>query len=266
MTHASEFTRPFTAPSWLLTGLEPTRAAIEYAGMLFMNKSSLPAGDGHAVVLFPGLASDRHAVGPLKGFCTGLGYAAHDWGRGFNTGPQGDPDRWLDGLADHVDAITSNRRGAISLVGWSLGGIYAREVAKRLGGRVRQVVTIGTPFAGASHQTRAGLVYRVLNGRRPVLDAAMRKALRTAPDVPTTSIYSRSDGVVAWQACIQPGEQAHTQNIEVSGSHCGLGWNAEVFGILADRLSQPERAWQRYAPKPIGVQAAERRPLETEQA
>jgi len=228
---------------------EPLRAALEYANMrLTINKSALPRGDGHAVVLFPGLASDRQAMAPLGKLCIDLGYTPLDWGRGLNTGPKGDPDLWLDGLAHDVDTLTSAHRESVSLVGWSLGGIYAREVAKRLGARVRQVVTIGTPFAGPSHATNAGLVYRLLNGSKPALDAGMTNKLRAPPAVPTTSIFSRSDGVVAWQTCIQPGGSARTENIEVSGSHCGLGWNAEVFRVLADRLGQRHGAWKRYAP------------------
>ena len=249
MNIAFDSAQPFAAPSWALMGFEPVRAAWEYAGMRMMDKSRLPPGDGHPVVLFPGLASDKHAIGPLKPFCDNLGYAACDWGRGFNRGPEGDPEVWLDELAQDIQARVSMRAESISLVGWSLGGIYAREVAKRLPGRVRQVVTIGTPFAGSTRQTNAGLVYRLLNGSEPVIDLAMSESLRTAPNVPTTSIYSLSDGVVAWQACIQPGDRADTENIEVAGSHCGLGWNAEVFGVLADRLSQPQGAWQRYAPR-----------------
>lgn len=247
MIASLETTRPASAPSLALMGLEPVRAAFEYAGMRLMDKSRLPRGDGHAVVLFPGLASDKNAIGPLKRFCKSLGYNAHDWGRGFNTGPKGNPDAWLDELAGDVLALTAARGDGISLVGWSLGGIYAREVAKRLTRRVRQVVTIGTPFAGSGSETNAGLVYRVLNGSTPAIGVAMSRNLRIAPAVPTTSIYSRSDGVVAWQACIQSGGGALTENIEVAGSHLGLGWNAEVFSVLADRLSQPPGEWQRYA-------------------
>ena len=235
------------APSWALTSFEPARAALEYAGMRLMNTRNLPAGDGHPVVLFPGLASDHTAIGPLKDFCQRLGYAAVDWGRGFNAGPKGNPEVWLDGLAEDVIARVAPHHERISLVGWSLGGIYAREVAKRIGARARQVVTIGTPFAGTTEQTRAGLVYRLLNGSTAAIDPKMARQLRTAPGVPTTSIYSRSDGVVAWQACIQEGRQAHTENIEVGGSHCGLGWNAEVYRVLADRLRQEPGRWQRYA-------------------
>jgi len=214
--------------------------------MRLMDKSRLPTGDGHPVVIFPGLATDKTAVGPLKRFLSRLGYAASDWGRGFNTGPHGDIDAWLAELADHVVELAGDTR-RISLVGWSLGGIYAREVAKVRPDCVRQVITIGTPFAGTAEQTHAGWVYRLVNGQQPVLDGDLMARLRAAPSVPTTSIYSRSDGIVAWQACVQAGEERHIDNIEVEGSHCGLGWNPKVLAILADRLRQPEHAWQRYA-------------------
>jgi len=237
---------PAGAPAWTLFGIEPLRAALEYAGMRAMDKAALPTGDGHPVVIFPGLAADKHSIGPLKDFCDQLGYTAYDWGRGFNTGPQGDVDAWLDELALHVRDLVRPHRQPVSLVGWSLGGIYAREVAKKLNGRVRQVITIGTPFAGTAEQTNVSCVYRLVNGQAPVLDEALMARLRTAPDVPTTSIFSRTDGVVAWQACIQDGMAPHTENIEVDGSHCGLGWNPQVLSVIADRLGQPAGAWQRH--------------------
>lgn len=234
------------APSLALTSFEAARAAIEYAGMRLMDKSTLPQGDGHPVVLFPGLASDHRAIAPLKDLCQQLGYAAFDWGRGFNAGPKGNPDRWLDALADEVLERSPSPGEPLSLVGWSLGGIYAREVAKRIGARARNVITIGTPFAGTSDQTRVGGVYRLLNGREPVIDTALQRRLRVPPPVPTTSIYSRSDGVVAWQACIQEGEGGKFENVEVAGSHCGLGWNADVYRVLADRLRQTRAGWRPY--------------------
>lgn len=239
---------PISAPSWALLGLEPVRAVLEYASMRWMDKSGLPAGDGHPVVCFPGLVADEWAIRPLTRFCAGLGYRAHDWGRGFNTGPQGEPDAWLDALAEEVVARSAPEQETISLVGWSLGGLYAREVAKRLPGRVRQVISIGTPLAATAEQTNAALVYRVLNGQPARVDPALSRLIRAAPPVPTTAIYSRSDGVVPWQACLQTGRRGDTENIEVAGSHCGLVCNAQVFEILADRLSQPQGAWRRYAP------------------
>jgi len=224
------------APSLTLLGTEPLRALLEYASMRMMDKSALPAGDGHPVVIFPGLATDRRATAPLKSFCEDLGYTAYDWGRGLNTGPKGDIDAWLDKLSEHVGDVTASHHDTMSLIGWSLGGIYAREVAKRLRGRVRRVITIATPFAGTAEQTNVAWLYRLLNGQAPVLDEGLMARLRLPPVVPTTSIFSRSDGIVAWQACIQDEVGKHTENIEVEGSHVGMAWNPQVLSIIANRL------------------------------
>lgn len=239
-------------PAWGLFGIEWLRAAFEYASMRCMDKAALCPGDGHPVVIFPGLAADHRSLSPLCEFCEWLGYETQDWGRGLNTGPQGDVDAWIDELAGNVGELIQRSGQPASLIGWSLGGIYAREVAKKLPQRVRQVITLGTPFAGTGEQTNVGWIYRLLNGSRPMLDDALIARLRTAPQVLTTSIFSRSDGVVAWQACVQFEDAEHIQNIEVNGSHCGLGWNPEVLQILADRLGQPRGGWKRYgaAPRP----------------
>jgi pimeloyl-ACP methyl ester carboxylesterase len=236
----------YGAPAWTLLGIEPLRAALEFASLHLMDRAALPPGDGHPVVIFPGLAADHRSISPLKTFCERLGYAAYDWGRGLNTGPRGDLDAWFDDLAAHVRELTCAHQQPISLIGWSLGGIYAREVAKKLTGEVRQVITIGTPFAGSEEHTNVSWVYRLVNRHAPMLDEALMARLRIAPDAPTTSIFSRSDGVVAWQACIQGAGAGHTENIEVDGSHCGLGWNPEVLSVIADRLGQSARAWQRH--------------------
>ena len=191
---------PITAPNWMLLGSEPVRAALEYARMRSMDFSALPRGDGHPVVIFPGLAANHTSIAPRLRLSTQRGYAASDWGRGFNTGPSGEVESWLDGLARHVDRLTAAHDRKISLIGWSLGGIYAREVAKRLDARVRQVITVGTPFAGTAEHTNAAWIYRLLNGRTPTFDETLMARRRTPPAVPTTSVFSRSDGVVAWQA------------------------------------------------------------------
>jgi pimeloyl-ACP methyl ester carboxylesterase len=234
----------WSSPSWLLLGTEPLRAAVEFAGLHCMNRADLPKGDGHTVIMFPGLASDRLALKPLSRFCGSLGYTVIDWGRGFNTGPEGDVDQWLDRLTQDVITLAGRQSGGVTLLGWSLGGIYAREVAKRWLHGVRQVITLGTPFAGSPDSTNVGFVYRLLNGQAPPNEAALQARLMTAPPVPTTSIYSRADGIVAWQSCLQRADHERCENIEVDGSHCGLGWNAKALAIIADRLSQPVGAWQ----------------------
>ena len=86
------------------------------------------------------------------------------------------------------------------------------------------------------------------DGLQALLDDATHARLRRCPPVPTTSVYSRSDGVVAWQACVQAAGRGRFENIEVQSSHLGLGWNAQVFDIIADRLVQPVAKWRPYQP------------------
>ncbi|WP_284617138.1 esterase/lipase family protein [Aquabacterium humicola] len=233
-------------PSIGLLGIEPLRALCEFVGSRFLNAQALPPGDGHPVVMFPGLASDRHALIPLRDCCESLGYVVYDWAQGFNTGPPPAYEPWLDGLAAHVGSIARRHGRRASVLGWSLGGIYAREVAKRVPQATRHVITLGSPFAGTGRENNVAWVYRLLAGEKPIVDEALAARLRSNPPVPTTSVYSRSDGVVAWQACLLDETEGEAENIEVDGSHIGLGWNAEVLRIVADRLSQPEGEWQRW--------------------
>ena len=235
---------PSMSPSPPLTLLarEPVRAALEYARMRFMPRDALPTGDGHPVVVFPGLGADHRAVAPLVRHCAALGYAAYDWGRGLNRGPNGDVQRWLDRLTGHVRRLIARHDTTATLIGWSLGGIYAREIAKRTDG-IRQVIAIGAPFAGTPAQTNAVWLYRLLSGQAPIVHRDLARRLRAPPPVPVTSIYSRSDGVVAWQACREI-RSRRTENIEVDSSHLGLVCHRDVHAIIADRLAQPDGAWR----------------------
>jgi len=235
------------APSLKLLSLEPVRALLEYTSLQFMSKADLPRGDGHPVIVFPGLAADAHLTAPLRRFCEQMGYTMHDWGRGLNRGPSGDVQEWLEDLAWHTCSLIESEGGKGSLVGWSLGGIYAREVAKLIPHRVRRVITIGSPFAGDPDQTNVGGIYRLLNGNSPHVEESLRRQLRQAPPVPTTSIYSRTDGIVAWQACLQEGREPHVENVEVEGSHCGMAWNPEVLELIASRLAVDAGIFEREA-------------------
>jgi hypothetical protein len=233
-------------PPLALLGIEPWRAAWEYFAHKRSTGAARDAADGHPVVLFPGLGSAGNALRPLRKYCKALGYDSIDWGRGFNTGPQGDVSAWLAELAAHTERLLAHRPQSATLLGWSLGGLYAREVAKLLGPRVRQVITIGTPFNADADHTNVGWVFRLLSGTPPAFDQQFSERLRTAPNVPTTSIYSRSDGVVAWQTCTHRDDAAHTEDVEVTSSHLGMGWNAAVLAVVADRLAQRPGQWQPY--------------------
>lgn len=226
-------------PSLTLLGSEPLRASWEALRHLTSRRAAPAGGDGHTVILFPGLASDAHALWALKRHLQYHGLNAIDWGRGFNTGPSGDVDAWLASLTEQVFARACVLEGErVSLVGWSLGGFYAREVAKLVPSRVRRVLTIGTPFNAAAGDTNVGWVFKLLNGQA-IDTQRLRTRLAAPPPVATTSLYSRSDGVVAWQACVHGAHHAHVNDIEVEGSHLGMGWNRKVLQRVSDELIRP---------------------------
>lgn len=233
---------PSRRPALSLLASEPARATLEALQALgHWRHEPAQVGDGHTVMLFPGLGTDGLTLWPLRRHLERAGFRALDWGQGFNTGPSGDIEAWLDRLAEAVSERMSPAREA-SLVGWSLGGFYARELAKRLPDRVPHVITIGTPFNGSADDTNGGWLFRLLNGSPPPGEAALRRRLAEPPPVPTTSLYSRRDGVVAWEACVHPRRWPHARDIEVQASHMGMGWAPEVLTHVTELLARRAEA------------------------
>jgi pimeloyl-ACP methyl ester carboxylesterase len=211
-----------------------------------------PRGDGHTVIVFPGLTAGDTTTAPLRHYLESRGHQTQGWGQGLNLGPR---DGVLEAARRQVQEVSERSGKRVSLVGWSLGGIYARELAKEFPEHVRCVVTLGTPFAGPHTATNAWRIYQLASGR-----SASREAenydLPKAPPVPTSSIFSRTDGVVAWRGSLQAPARhnPHTENIEVFASHLGIGLNPSAWWALADRLSQPEGAWEPFRrPKVAGL-------------
>ena len=240
MADAASEPRP---PSpWLLL-MEGGRAPLEYAATMALMPwlSRLPAGDGHPVIVFPGLGASELSTRPLRDFLGRLGYAVYDWGLGRNR-PRGGV---LQDCRERVLEVAGKHGRKVSLVGWSLGGVYARELAKALQPQVRCVVTLGSPFSGHVRATNVSYAYELYSGRPLHHDAQRAERLKRAPTVPTTSIYSRTDGVVAWQCSVND-EQPHTENVEIHASHMGLGVNPLALFIVADRLRQDPAQWQRF--------------------
>lgn len=230
------------APNALLIALE-TRAPWELGVTLaaWPLLKNAPEGDGHAVIVFPGLGAGDLTTAPLRNFLSGLGYDTYGWDMGRNLGPR---EGVLQKSVERIGEIYKATGRKVSLVGWSLGGIYAREFAKLLPDMVRSVVTLGTPFAGDPKATNAWWIYQIANGKKEH-DPALIERLKIAPPVPTTSIYSRTDGVVAWQLSHQV-ETAKTENIEVIASHVGMGVNPVALYAVADRLAQVDGKWQKF--------------------
>lgn len=227
-------------PGMLRLALE-LRAGWEYgASLMSMPLLSLaPKGDGHPVLVFPGMLAGDFTTRPLRRYLRDRGYTPYSWGLGPNLGPR---DGVIDASLARLREVYNEHGRPVSLIGWSLGGIYARELAKAMPDAVRQVITLGTPFTGHPKATNAWRIYELITGHE-VGSPELHEPLRTAPPVPTTSIYSRSDGVVAWQCSFaQEGEMV--ENIEVTASHLGIGHNPLTLYAVADRLAQPEGQWR----------------------
>src|SRR5262249_11291226 len=158
-----------------------------------------PRGDGHPVLVLPGLVASDVSTRPLREFLKTRGYAVSGWRQGRNPGLRPGPPAALAALRHELTATHVRK---VPLVGWSLGGLYARQLAKMMPKRVRQVITLGSPFASNPKATNAWRVYEMASGRRADEDdSRFGGTLAGAPPVPTTAIFSRSDGICAWQGC-----------------------------------------------------------------
>jgi triacylglycerol esterase/lipase EstA (alpha/beta hydrolase family) len=231
----------------------------EFASMLpaWPMLQRAPRGDGHNVVVYPGLSASDATTLPLRKYLDSLGYQTHGWGQGFNFGPRAGV---LETGKAQLRALARSSTQAISLIGWSLGGVYARELSKEMhneGIATRSVISLGTPFAGGPRSTNAWRLYELTSGR-DIHRETDNYDMATAPAAPTTSIYSRTDGVVAWQASVQAAQKhnPHTENIEVVASHFGIGLNPSAMWAIADRLAQVPGRWQAFQkPSMLGFQS-----------
>ncbi|MGI9600411.1 MAG: esterase/lipase family protein [Acidimicrobiales bacterium] len=203
--------------------------------------SLAPRGRGETVLVLPGFGASDRSTGPLRAVLRALGHRPHGWGVGTNVGPA---EHVLRGLLRRFDKLVAPG-DPIHLVGWSLGGIYARFLAQHRPAQVRQVVTLGSPVRARAQDSTVAQLFRF---------QARRWGFDTVPDgvesgelpVPSASVYTRTDGVVPWRDCLQV--QAHqAQNIEVVASHIGLGVNPAVLYAVAERLA-PRTHWEPFRP------------------
>ena len=202
--------------------------------------SLAPKGDGHPVLVLPGLVASDASTRPLRHFLKNRGYTVSGWQQGRNLGLR---DGVQDAMVDLVHELSNTSGRKISLVGWSLGGLYARQLAKMMPNRVRSVITLGSPFAGNPKATNAWRVYEMASGRRAdEEDTRFGGSLSQTPPVPTTAIFSRTDGICAWQGCVEK-TSARSESIEVESSHCGMGHHPAAVYAVADRLAQSEGKW-----------------------
>ena len=230
-------------PLWLS---EPGRAAADFGLYLAARPVlRLPQGDGHPVLVLPGLLADDASTRIMRRALRRLGYRVHGWRLGRNIGPT---EQCVNGMRDRVAGLSDRYGRPMTLIGWSLGGIFARDLARRTPDSVRQVVTLGSPFRlERASQTHASRVF----DRYAHLHVEHRE-FPLEPDgvplpVPATSIYSHLDGIVHWQTCLNVPDE-HCENFAVYASHLGLGHHPTALCAIADRLAQPEGTWEPFRP------------------
>jgi len=235
-------------PNPLLQALEMPRAAAEYAAMV--GTAGLfhlaPRGDGSHVIVLPGFTGSDRSTLALRKLLGRLGHRPVAWGLGCNIGPTREI---LEGIDTLVQRLYDTDGRPIHLVGWSLGGIFARNIAVRRPEMVRRVVTLGSPYRiQGNESSNAGWVYDLY---APLHDAAhevphMGPASRPLR-VPSTSVYSLTDGIVPWASCTEP-ETELAENVAIHGSHNGLGHNPLAMYVVADRLALPPGVLPRFEP------------------
>lgn len=225
---------------WLLT--EGSRAITELGFSIpyrrFFGNSD--EGDGHPVLVLPGFLSTDMSTRPLRGFIDKLGYTSYGWDLGRNTAKLD----FLDMLTERVRSLYASHGERISLVGWSLGGVFARQIAKAEPDMIRQIVTLGSPFGGIQEPNNVAWLYNLIsNGERVQdVDPALIENIPIPAPVPTTAVYTKEDGIVPWYLCMEEEGPIH-QNVQVRGSHVGLGVNPSVLEIIADRLLHRQENW-----------------------
>jgi hypothetical protein len=208
--------------------------------------ATAPRGDGHGVLVLPGLLASDASTVPLRTFLTRRGYDVRGWELGRNHGPT---EAVIAGLPEVLLAHAYRTGGPVSLIGWSLGGIYARELARGHPSHVRQVITLGSPFALKDpSRSRVNGVYGLLSGMHADGARLPSAELRSRPiRVPSTAVYSRLDGIVPWEACLEPETGLH-QNVAVRCSHCGFGVDPATLWLIADRLALPPGQQEPFRP------------------
>lgn len=220
-------------PLWALfaegfSGLEGLRLAAQWRSL-----TSLPGGSG-AVLLCPGWQALELSMLPLQRYLMQLGYDPRPWGIGRNDGHVAE---LIPRLADRAAEEAARAGGPVVLLGWNLGGYVAREAARELPEAVRRVITLGSPVVGGPKYTRAAPFHQWQGEDLDAIEEEVERRARKPMAVPVHALYSRLDGLVSWEACIDHRE-AMSENIEVRTTHCGFGVSPDVYRIVADRLAR----------------------------
>ena len=236
-----------SSPHPLLAALEVPRALAEYASFTATSRllSAGRSGHGRPVLVLPGLLADDRSTRPLRRLLNTAGYAAYGWKLGTNVGPTR---RITSGIDAVLDDITGVHSEPVSVIGWSLGGMLGHDLAGRHPGVVDRLITLASPlYIVDRSQSRASLFYDEYAPADLAENAMDTWWVPSVLSVPATSIFSKTDGVVRWETCVHPSGPL-TENIEVYGSHCGLGFHPAAAYAILDRLAVPTDPWPKFVP------------------
>lgn len=235
-------------PSKTLLMLEFARTPWEMGAHYFARPvlSLAPKGDGHMVMAIPGFLANDLTTKAMRMYLNRCGYKTSGWKQGTNYGYS---DEVGGDLVWRISRLFE-KHGKISLVGQSLGGVYACELARMYPHMVRFVITLGSPYADIENASNVMWLYKRINGK----DHGKRfdyqpQRCQIPPPVPTTSIYSKTDGVITWRSSdIDKHNNGQCESVEILGSHIGMSFNPHSLWVVANRLAQPEDDWQPFEP------------------
>lgn len=224
------------APSLLAAPLREARALREPLRLWTSRRRlvALPRGDGGPVLVLPGMHVGDWTTGPLRRRLRRLGWDALGWRLGFH---RADVTRTLPRAMQRLESIAAATGRAVALVGWSLGGVVARELARLRPDLVRAVVTLGSPAVGGPKYVVVSYPFHRRGWSLDVIERLVEEAERAPIRVPLTAVYSRRDGIVDWRACIDrrtPG----ARHVEVRSSHWGLGIDPDAIAAIAVALAE----------------------------
>jgi len=234
-------------PPFPLPFLEPFRALQELstqpAGNYILGFA--PSGDGHPVLTMPGFLGGDRSMSLVRRYLRQKNFDPYTWNLGQNRGPHTSGEDGAD-VDARINEIFEKTGRKVSIVGWSLGGVMARNAGRRMPEKIRQIITLGSPFEAERGSSSIAPLFKAISGHDPDAEEIQEMMDYNRPppplEVPTTAIFTKTDGVVHWRGCVER-PAPNTDNIEVMVSHVGLAFSPIVQFLLAERLAQPEGEW-----------------------
>jgi pimeloyl-ACP methyl ester carboxylesterase len=237
----------FTPEDPAVTMSLPSPACAQQITDTFNGKAlkDAPQGDGHPVMVLPGVLGNDMSMTVLSNRIENAGYKVYGWDAGMNLGPSEETAKHLEAHLAKIYAENGNRK--VSLVGYSLGGVYARELARKHPDMVRNVITLSSPYAMKGSNGWPDDRVRAINKHfQPQQDKRgeeLAAEIASLPQVRSTSVYSENDWIVDKESAISP-QTTGSENLPVNSGHVALPFDNAAAALVLDRLAQPEGALQ----------------------